>query len=156
MWCGRELAIARQFGSWEGSYSLIVPLLTAIKSTNPGTLFDVVSGVTNKSEIRLFMRAAWAFGPCIEAVPFLRPVITIDACFLSGRYKGKLLIACGYDAGNQLVPLAFGLVEKEDFDNWGWFMKWTRDHVFGRSRFLCVISDRHLGIKKVFRQTDLG
>lgn len=37
LWRGRELAIARQFGSWEGSYALVVPLLEAIKRSNPGT-----------------------------------------------------------------------------------------------------------------------
>ena len=156
LWRGRELAIARQFGSWEGSYGLIIPLLEAIKRVNPGTKYKTVSKPTGKDGYRFFMRAAWSFGPCIEAVTSLRPVITIDACFLSGRYKGKLLIVCGYDAENQLVPLAFGLVESEEFENWGWFMKWVRDEVIGRGRFMCVISDRHKGIKKVFRQNDLG
>jgi len=156
LWRGRELAIARQFGSWEGSYSHIIPLLDAIQRTNPGTRYTVVSKPTEKEGYRYFMRAAWAWGPCIDAVPYLRPVITIDACFLSGRYKGRLLMACGYDAENQLLPLAFALVEKENFDNWGWFMRWLRYEVIGLNRFMCVISDRHGGIKKVFRQDDLG
>uniref|UniRef100_A0A0E0FDH7 MULE transposase domain-containing protein n=1 Tax=Oryza meridionalis TaxID=40149 RepID=A0A0E0FDH7_9ORYZ len=43
-----------------------------------------------------------------------------------GKYKGRLLIACGYDANNQLLPLAFAIVEKEDSTNWGWFMRWLR------------------------------
>jgi len=38
LWRGKELAIARQFGSWEGSYALIVPLLEAIKRKNPGIM----------------------------------------------------------------------------------------------------------------------
>ena len=156
LWRGRELAIARQFGSWEGSYGLIIPLLEAIKRANPGTKYKTVSKPTGKEGYRYFMRAAWAWGPCIDAVTSLRPIITIDACFLSGRYKGKLLIACAYDADNQLFPLAFGLVETEDFDNWGWFMRWLRDEVIGPGRFMCVISDRHKGIKKVFQQNDLG
>ena len=59
-----------------------------------------------------FRAVAWAFGPCIAAVNYLRPVISIDACFLSGRYEGRLLIACGYDAENQLLPLAFAIVQK--------------------------------------------
>ena len=117
LWRGRELAIARAFGSWEGSYGLIVPLLEAIKRSNPGTQYKIVSKPTTKPGYRFFMRAAWAWGPCIAAVGHLRPVISIDACFLSGRYKGKLLIVTGYDAENQLIPLAFGLVENEDFEN---------------------------------------
>ncbi|XP_078181423.1 uncharacterized protein LOC144575180 [Carex rostrata] len=156
LWRGRELAIARAFGSWEGSYGLIVPLLGAIKRSNPGTQYKIVSKPTTKPGYRFFMRAAWAWGPCIAAVGHLRPVISIDACFLSGRYKGKLLIVTGYDAENQLIPLVFGLVENDDFENWGWFMKWVREFVIGRNRYMCVVSDRHKGIKKVFIQDDLG
>ncbi|XP_078170289.1 uncharacterized protein LOC144564560 [Carex rostrata] len=156
LWRGRELAIARAFDSWEGSYGLIVPLLEAIKRSNPGTQYKIVSKPTTKPGYRFFMRAAWAWGPCIAAVGHLRPVISIDACFLSGRYKGKLLIVTGYDAENQLIPLAFGLVENEDFENWGWFMKWVREFVIGRNRYMCVVSDRHKGINKVFIQDDLG
>ena len=156
LWRGRELAIARAFGSWEGSYGLIIPLLEAIKRANPATQHKIVSKATTKPGYRFFMRAAWAWGPCIAAVGHLRPVISIDACFLSGRYKGKLLIVTGYDAENQLIPLAFGLVENEDFENWGWFMKWVREFVIGRNRYMCVVSDRHKGIKKVFIQDDLG
>jgi hypothetical protein len=88
LWHGRELAIARAFGSWEGSYGLLVPLLDAIKRANPGTEYKVLSKPTKRDGYRYFMRLAWAWGPCIEAASHLRPVITIDACFLSGRYRG--------------------------------------------------------------------
>ena len=99
---------------------------------------------------KYFNRAAWAFGPCIEAFQHLRPVITVDACFLSGRYKGKMLIVIGYDAENQLLPLAFSLVDTENFEDCAWFMQWLRRNVI-RSRFVCVITDRGNGLKKVFR-----
>jgi hypothetical protein len=110
LWSGRELAIEEMFGSWDGSYAILTPLLQAIARANPGTKWAVKSEPTAKETHRLFKAAAWAYGPCIAAVPHLRPIISIDACFLSGRYKGRLLIACGYDADNQLLPLAFGLV----------------------------------------------
>jgi hypothetical protein len=32
--------------------------------------------------------------------------------FLSERYEERLLMACGYDAENQLTPLTFALVKK--------------------------------------------
>jgi MULE transposase domain len=55
-----------------------------------------------------------AFGSCIAAWLYLRPVLTIDAGFLSGRYAGKLFMACGYDAEQQLLPLAFAVVTDEE------------------------------------------
>ena len=35
LWRGRELAIAQLFGTWEGSYALLPPLLEAIKASDP-------------------------------------------------------------------------------------------------------------------------
>jgi hypothetical protein len=50
--------------------------------------------------------------------------LTIDAGFLSGRYAGKLYMTCGYDAEQQLLPLAFAvIVDKKMVTNWGWFMQ---------------------------------
>ncbi|CAM8983589.1 unnamed protein product [Rhodiola kirilowii] len=49
------------------------------------------------------------------------------------------------DANNQLLPLAFALVESENNGSWGWFMRCIRIGVTQRDR-LCVISDRHNGI----------
>ena len=156
LWRGRELAIERMFGSWEDSYSILTPLLQAIATSNPGTKWGVLSEPTMREGYRLFKAAAWAYGLCVAAVSHLRPIITIDACFLSGRYQGRLLIACGYDAENQLLPLAFALVEKESSQTWGWFMRWLRQEVIGFGRFMCVVSDRHKGIKKVFTDRDGG
>jgi hypothetical protein len=121
LWRGRELAIANMFGSWENSYNLLIPLLEAIQRNNPGSKYCVTSTPIADETDRQFNQAAWAYGPCIAALPFLRPVISIDACFMSGRYQGRLLMACMYDAENQLLPLAFAIVEKESAENWGFF-----------------------------------
>ena len=119
LWRGRELAIARQFGSWEISYSLMRPLLLAICHNNPGLTNQFLTSPVRNKETGLIMpgvaqfeAVAWAFGPCIAAFQYLRPVISIDACFLSGRYEGRLLIACGYYAENKLLPIAFAIVQK--------------------------------------------
>jgi MULE transposase domain len=98
----------------------------------------------------------WAFGPCIAAWPYLRPVLTIDAGFLSGRYAGKLFMACDYDAEQQLLPLAFDVVAgEESVANWGWFMQWLRKEVVGPSK-ITIISDQHLGIRAVLERPDFG
>jgi MULE transposase domain/SWIM zinc finger len=155
VWRGREEAIAQIFGSWEGSYGILPRLFIAIQSTNPGMKYTILSEPTNRSEYHYFKCAAWTWGPCIEAFKYLRPVISIDAAFLSGRYEGRLLMACGYDAENQLIPLAFALVEKENRENWGWFMSWLRREVTGPGR-IGVISDQHLAIKAIFQYPQYG
>jgi MULE transposase domain len=104
----------------------------------------------------MFKPIVWAYGPCIAAFKHLRPVITIDAGFLSGRYKGRLLMTCGYDAENKVIPLVFGIVNAENVDNWGWFMRWVRNKVIHSNMKIYVISDRHRGIKGVFERSHLG
>jgi hypothetical protein len=84
-----------------------------IIKTTPSTKIGVV----------IFDRVAWACGPCITAWPYLRSVLTIDARYLSSSYAGKLFMACGYDAEQQLLSLVFAVVACEkSMINWGWFI----------------------------------
>ena len=61
----------------------------------------------------MFYRVFWAFSPFIEGFKYCRPIISIDATHLYGRYKGKMLIVMGVDANNQLFSLAFAIAEEE-------------------------------------------
>jgi MULE transposase domain len=101
---------------------LIPHILGAIARTTPVTKYKISTCDTSDDNVKMFKSIVWAYEPCIAAFKHLRPVITIDAGFLSGRYKGRLLMACGYDTENKLIPLAFGIVDAENVDNWGWFM----------------------------------
>ncbi|XP_078165588.1 uncharacterized protein LOC144560300 [Carex rostrata] len=128
LWRGRELAVARQFGSWEESYNFMKLLLIRTCDKNSGSghfptnpSFDKNTGLVKQGVVE-FVAVAWAYGACITAFDYLRSVISIDATFLSGRYEGRLLMACGYDAENQLLPLAFAIVHKENEDNWEFFL----------------------------------
>jgi hypothetical protein len=40
-----------------------------------------------------------------------RPIISVDVTFLTGKYKGTLMAAIGMTTKNQLLPLAFALME---------------------------------------------
>jgi hypothetical protein len=69
--------------------------------------------------VKIFKFIVWGYGPCIVAFKHLRPVITIDVGFLSGCYKDRLLMTYRYDAENKLIPLAFGILDAENMNNWG-------------------------------------
>jgi hypothetical protein len=43
-----------------------------------------------------------------------RPIISVDATFLTGKCKDTIMIVVGMTAENQLLPLAFALVEGEN------------------------------------------
>jgi hypothetical protein len=63
-------------------------------------------------------RVFWSFPQCVAGFTHYRPVFIIDDTFLNGKYKGTLMIALGMTAENQLLPLAFALVEGENNESW--------------------------------------
>ena len=150
-WKAKQEAFEILYGGWEESYNRLPMLLGAMAAANPG-MYHVVEplGSTtrkyNNATVRVFNRAFWAFGPCITAFRHCRPVMSVDGTFLTGKYKGTLLIAVGQDANDRLLPLAFALVSAENNDNWDWFFKHLRTKVIGPEREVCIISDRHQGI----------
>jgi hypothetical protein len=101
------------FENWFGSYALLSRLLEVVVQSNPDSKAQIMLDPLPFAGVHQFKYAAWVFGPCIEAFRYMRLVISIDASHLRGRYEGILLVAIGYDAENQLLPLAFGLVEKK-------------------------------------------
>jgi hypothetical protein len=46
------------------------------------------------------------------------PIVSVDATFLIGKYKGTLMVVISMTAENQLLPLAFVLVEGENNESW--------------------------------------
>ena len=85
----------------------------------------------------------WCFAQSAEAFKHCRPLVLVDGTFLTGKYRGVLMIAVGVDSDNQLGPLAFALAEGENDDSWCWFMKLVRQNVLYSSQNICMISDRH-------------
>jgi hypothetical protein len=85
--------------------------------TTHGIKYKILTCDTSDDNIKIFKSIVWSYGPCIEVFKHLRPVITIDVGFLSDRYKGRLLMTCGYDAENKLFPLAFRIMDEENTEN---------------------------------------
>ena len=46
-----------------------------------------------------------------------RPLIGLDDCFLKGEYGGQLLSAVGKDGNNQMFPIAYVVVESENYSS---------------------------------------
>lgn len=63
------------------------------------------------------------FNACkVAFVRHCRPLIGLDGCFLKGKYGGQLLTAVGKDGNNQIIPIAFAIVEAEMKDSRTWFL----------------------------------
>ncbi|KAH7833266.1 hypothetical protein Vadar_004671 [Vaccinium darrowii] len=128
-WLGKQIAIASIFGDWDESYQKPPRYLAAVQQYNPGTEFKIntVPSVTPRTVI--FDQVFWAFAPAIEGFQHCHPVICVDLTFLTGKYRGVMLIALGQDAENQIFPIAFAIVESETKESWGWFPDCLRCHV---------------------------
>ena len=150
-WKAKQAAFQMLYGDWEQAYNRLPRLLGAMAATNPG-MITVVEPFGQKTReykgatVRVFGRAFWAFGQCIRAFKHCRPVVSVDGTFLTGQFRGTILIAVAHDANDRLLPLAFALVTAENNDNWEWFMGLLRTMVFEPQREVCIISDRHQGI----------
>ncbi|MGS7457565.1 hypothetical protein, partial [Mycobacterium tuberculosis] len=80
------------------------------EQANPGTISAYLLDDHNR-----FEQCFLTFGPSVSGFRYcIRPVIAVDACFLKGRYKGKLFIATCMDGNNQIYPLAFGIAPTEN------------------------------------------
>ena len=109
----------------------------------------------NMPNTEIFQRMFWSFKPSIEGFEHCRLKMSIDGTHLYGKYKGKLFIAMGCDENNQLFSLTFAIIEGENTDSWGWFLACIRNRVTQRTG-ICVISDKHPGIKAAMTDPHLG
>uniref|UniRef100_K3ZEF5 SWIM-type domain-containing protein n=1 Tax=Setaria italica TaxID=4555 RepID=K3ZEF5_SETIT len=148
-WRAKKHAIALLCGDWKELYGMVPRVLTAIAYYNPGVKWFIDScGMMHPDNgvlKHILQRVFWCFPQCSEAFQHCRPVILVDGTFLTGKYKGTLMMAVGVDPEEQLVPLAFALAESENNESWSWFMKLVRRHVLGLHE-VCMISDRHHGL----------
>ncbi|KAL0288826.1 UNVERIFIED_CONTAM: hypothetical protein Sangu_2641300 [Sesamum angustifolium] len=94
----------------------------------------------------------WAFKLCIDGFQFCRKIISVDGTHLYTKYKHKLLIAAAMDGNQQVLPLAFAIVDEETYPSWKWFLQQLSRHVIRGRRGMCLISDRHGGIIKAVRE----
>ena len=151
-WRAKQHAMSVLWGDWKESYAKVPRVLNAMAHFNPGIRwFPYSSGVMLHDKgiyKHVLQRVFWCFPQCSIAFQYCRPVILVDATFLTGKYKGTLMMAVAVDPESQLVPLAFALAEGENDSSWSWFMGLVRRYVLGPSRQVCMISDRHHGLLK--------
>ncbi|KAL0451661.1 UNVERIFIED_CONTAM: hypothetical protein Slati_1144200 [Sesamum latifolium] len=88
----------------------------------------------------------WAFKPCVEGFQFCRRVITVDEIHLYTKYKHKMLIAATMDENQQVLPLAFAIVDEGSTLSWKWFLQMLSKHIIRGASGTCLISDLHPGL----------
>ncbi|XP_024007261.1 uncharacterized protein LOC112083465 [Eutrema salsugineum] len=99
------------------------------------------------SYLHLIAEANLAFRASIAGFQYLRRVIVVDGCHVTGKYEGTLLVATAQDGNFHIFPLAFGIMDSENDYTWEWFFTkfWE---CFTNEYPLVIVSDMHHSIKK--------
>ena len=118
-WRGKERIMAAMRGSFEEGYRLLPQYIEQVKRTNPGSIASVYANPTDNCFQRLFISFQASIYGFLNAC---RPLLELDRIYLKSKYLGTLLLATGFDGDGALFPLAFGVVDEENDDNWMWFL----------------------------------
>ncbi|KAK2352156.1 MuDR family transposase [Trifolium repens] len=145
-WRGKERIMAAMRGSFEEGYRLLPQYCAQVKRTNPGSIASVYGNPTDNCFQRLFISFQASIYGFLNAC---RPLLGLDRTYLKSKYLGTLLFATGFDGDGALFPLAFGVVDEENDDNWMWFLSELHNLLEINTENmprLTILSDRQQGI----------
>ncbi|ESQ47086.1 hypothetical protein EUTSA_v10028145mg, partial [Eutrema salsugineum] len=104
-------------GTAEDGYAGLQAYLHSVNKANLETVAALHVDSNNK-----FKYIFLVFGASIAGSQYMRRVIVVDGCHLTGKYEGTLLVATAQDGNFQIFPLAFGIVDSEDDASWEWHL----------------------------------
>ncbi|XP_016186337.1 uncharacterized protein LOC107628046 [Arachis ipaensis] len=157
-WLAKQRAVEKIFGGWEAFYEALPIWFEAMCHKEPSAVvhFETMpayQGDDLVGDIRVLHRVFWSYYPCIRAFRHCKPVVQVDGTHLYGKYKGCLLVAVSQDGNNNIVPIAFAIVEGETSDAWHFFLSNLRQHVVTRDG-VGLISDRHESINAAVERSN--
>ncbi|XP_047050729.1 uncharacterized protein LOC124655949 [Lolium rigidum] len=80
-----------------------------------------------------------------------RPFLGLDGCFTKLTTGAHILAATGRDGNNNIYPVAWAVVAKEDTQNWQWFLEQLKEALGGEQGkfgYYTIMSDRQKGLLK--------
>ncbi|CAL4982454.1 unnamed protein product [Urochloa decumbens] len=118
VWRGKEVAQKELYHAIRETHSHLPWFCQRLEETNPGSI-SVLSPVVDTKFRRFFV----AFHACLHGfVNGCRPLLFLDKVPLKATNEYKLLVAAAVDADDGVFPVAFNVVEDENYDSWGWFL----------------------------------
>ena len=151
----REKAKELVDGSFREQYTRLYDYAHELLRSNPKSTVQISTTEFTPTEEDLqtpgrplclyFQRMYVCYKACKESFLTCRPIIGLDGCFLKGYYGGQILAAIGRDPNDQMLPIAFAVVEGETKVSWTWFLKLLINDIGGSDRChtYTFISDQH-------------
>ncbi|RYQ85831.1 hypothetical protein Ahy_B10g105454 [Arachis hypogaea] len=114
VWLAKQKSIEKIFGGWEASYEALPIWFEAMYAKEPSAAvhFETMSCYQGDNLVPNIR----SYYPCIRAFRYCKPVVQVDGTHLYGKYKGCLLVAVSQDENNNIMPIAFAIVEGETSD----------------------------------------
>jgi len=116
----KSMAYKNIDGSFQEQYKRVYDYAHELLRSNPGSTVKV--HVDENEGNPIFKRLYVCLKACKDSFFCCRPIIGVDVCFLKGKYGGELLTAVGRDGNDQMLPLAYAVVEVENKETWTWFL----------------------------------
>jgi len=117
-------------GAIDEQYAHLRNYAEELRRSNLGSTVKIKCADSDAGPV--FQRIYVSFYACKRAfATTCRPFIVVDRCFLKGRDGGHLLAAIGKDGNNQMLPIAFAVVEAETKEAWEWFLELLFDDLNG-------------------------
>ncbi|RYQ84977.1 hypothetical protein Ahy_B10g104486 isoform F [Arachis hypogaea] len=129
-WLAKQNSVEKIFGGWKASYEALPIWFEAMCHKEPSAVvhFETMpayQGDDLVTDIRVLHRVFWSYYSCIRAFIHYKPVVQ--------------------DGNNNIVPIAFAIVEEETSDAWHFFLSNLQQHVVTRDS-VGLISHRHESI----------
>lgn len=143
VWRGIEDAREQLQGSYKESYNQLPWFCEKMAEANPGSKIELFTG-DDKRLKHLFI----SFLASIHGFQFgCRPILFLDATSLKSKYHEILLTATALDGDDAFFPVAFAIVDAENYHNWNWFLKQLRSIVPTPPSPLTFVSDREKALE---------
>lgn len=117
----KAMVMKKAMDATKGQYQKLYNYQLELLRSNPGS--TVVVNREIGTDPPVFKRIYICLDACKRGfVDGCRKVVGLDGCFFKGATNGELLCAIGRDANNQMYPIAWAVVHKENNEEWDWFL----------------------------------
>ncbi|RYR14202.1 hypothetical protein Ahy_B04g070798 isoform A [Arachis hypogaea] len=145
----KQIALDEIQGTFREQYKRIYDYAHELMRANPGTSVrlqvqrypEVENEVaSSQTSCCIFQRIYICLEACKQSFNHCRSFIGLDGCFLKTPQGGQLLTAIGWDPNDQMLPVAYAVVEAETKDSWTWFLSHLATDIgvekMGRTTFM--------------------
>ncbi|XP_057803709.1 uncharacterized protein LOC131019041 [Salvia miltiorrhiza] len=147
--------ICKLEGSYKEEFNRLVAYCNIVKECMPGSKMELQLSTEHiQNQRHVFKRIFVMLEPCrLNWLGGCRPIICLDGCHLKGKTFGCLLTAVGKDGNDGIVPIAWAVVNKENKNNWKWFLMWLRQELnLGAGDEVTLMSDMQKGLMEAVKE----